>query len=47
MMFANWPTARLRALYRIAKDKTKGAYAFFRDPHMMIALRTELEKREG
>lgn len=44
-MFTHWTTPKLRALYRIAKNQTKGAYAFFRDPYMMIALRTELEKR--
>lgn len=45
--FASWPTHLLRALYRVAKDKAKGVYPFFRDPHVMIALRQEVEKRNG
>jgi hypothetical protein len=47
MNFAEWPTSRLLALYRIAKNKAKGAYPFFRDPYEMIALRKEVEKRRG
>lgn len=46
-MFSHWPTDKLRALYRIAKDGTKGAYPFFRDPYMMIALRKEVEARKS
>lgn len=46
MKFNEWPTNRLLALYRVAKDKTKGAYPFFRDPYAMIALRNEVEKRQ-
>lgn len=45
MEFSEWTTKRLQALYRIAKSQTKGAYPFFRDPHAMIALRNEVEKR--
>jgi hypothetical protein len=45
-MFKDWTTDKLRALYRVAKAPHKGAYPFFRDPHMMIALRTELAGRK-
>lgn len=38
-------TKTLQALHRIAKNQTKGAYPFFRDPYAMIALRKELDKR--
>ena len=42
-MFAHWPTARLKALHRVAKTR---CYAFFRDPRLMIALRREIEMRD-
>lgn len=35
----------LRTLYRIAKNPTKGARSFFKDPSAMIALRAEVERR--
>lgn len=33
---------RLRALYRIAKDRKRGLLPFFRNPHAMIALRNRV-----
>jgi len=44
--FANMSDSAILALGRIAKDRKKGAYAFFRDPKMMIALREEIARRK-
>ena len=46
MNLARLATRHLRALYRIAKHPTRGAYPFFRDPKAMIALRREMERRD-
>ncbi len=43
MDFSKFETKTLEALHRCCK--TKG-YAFFKDPHLTIALRQELEKRQ-
>lgn len=40
-----FPTRTLEALHRIAKDPKKGVSPFFSNPHHMIALRTELGRR--
>lgn len=36
---------RVKALYRIAKQRRSGVRPFFRDPHLMIMLREEVESR--
>ena len=47
MNLARLKPATLRALYRIAKHPTKGVRPFFADPRRMIALRQEMENRDG
>lgn len=44
--FVNLSDDAILALGRIAKNRKKGAYAFFRDPKLMIALREEIEWRK-
>lgn len=44
--FANMTDSAILALGRIAKNRKKGAYAFFRDPKTMMALRKEIEWRK-
>jgi len=44
--FSNMSNSAILALGRIAKNRKKGAYAFFRYPKNMIALREEIERRK-